>query len=72
MRGMYNLLLIMIPSLEVCITLRQPSEILFVVAGVHSPFRGGKVVRPLTNPEIIEVILLILVKMVKMVMTVWS
>ena len=55
--------------MEVCFTLRLPSETLFVVAGVHSPFRGGKSVRLLTNPEMMEVILVILV-MMKVVMKV--
>ena len=52
--------------MEVCFTLRLPSEILFVVAGVRFPFRGGKSVRLLTNPEMTEVILLILVMTVVM------
>ena len=59
-----NLLPILIPSLKVFITLRQPLETPFVVAGVRSPFRGGKFVHPLTDPEMIEMTLLILVMMV--------
>ena len=54
-------LLFFLHLMEVCFTLRLPSETLFVVAGVRFPFRGGKSVRLLTNPEMILVILLVTV-----------
>ena len=59
MRGVYNVLRFM---LVVCFTLKQPSEILSVVAGVRFPFRGGKSVRLLTNPETMTVMMKVVLR----------